>query len=546
MGEVEGRERAASLRDYLRIVKRRQWVILQALLLVPVATLLWSLQQDKLYEANAQVLIGRQNLAAQLQGVPDPYQNQSPDRVLQTQANLARVPHVAAEVVDSTGYDGSVGDFLSSSSVSPKANADLLEFKVRARSAHLAQQLATAYANEYRRYRNELDTVALENARKGLQQRLGELRRELRPEQRRSSDLYQNLVEREQELETLQALQISNASVVQRATDAAQVAPRPVRNAILGVALGLFLGLLVAFLWEALDTRTRTSDELERGLRLPLLGRLPAPPRRLRRQHKLITIERPQTAGAEAFRLLRLNIEFVNYGKKPGAVLVTSALRDEGKSTTAANLAVSFARSGSSVALVDLDLRRPYLHRIFEGEARPGLTEVALGRARLDDALAPIYVSRTSSKRRTLGARSRNGSGSPASAAFHLLAAGPLPPNPGEFVGQRAVTEIIQELRERFDVVLIDTPPVLQVGDTMAVAPRVDALLLVARLQSLRRHHMKELRRVLAGAPVSVIGFAVTAAETESGYGYAPYDYEPYDQRKEAAAKDVLEAEARS
>jgi succinoglycan biosynthesis transport protein ExoP len=545
LGEVEGRERAASLRDYLRIVKRRQWVILQALLLVPVATLLWSLQQDKLYEANAQVLIGRQNLAAQLQGVPDPYQNQSPDRVLQTQANLARVPHVAAEVVDSTGYDGSVGDLLSSSSVSPKANADLLEFKVRARSADLAQQLATAYANEYRRYRNELDTVALENARKGLQQRLSELRRELRPEQRRSSDLYQNLVEREQELETLQALQISNASVVQRATDAAQVAPRPVRDAILGVALGLFLGLLLAFLWEALDTRTRSSDELERGLRLPLLGRLPAPPRRLRRLHKLITIERPQTAGAEAFRLLRLNIEFLNYGKKPGAILVTSALRDEGKSTTAANLAVAFARAGSSVALVDLDLRRPYLHRVFGGEPRPGLTDVALGRARLDDALAPIYVSRTPKGRKLRGG-SHNGSGSPASAAFHLLAAGPLPPNPGEFVGQRAVAEVIDQLREHFDVVLIDTPPVLQVGDTMAVAPRVDALLLVARLQSLRRHHMKELRRVLAGAPVSVIGFAVTAAETESGYGYAPYDYEPYDQRKEAAAKDVLEAEARS
>ena len=544
MGEIEGRERAASLRDYLRIVKRRQWVILQALILVPVMAVLWSLQQDKLYEANAQVLIGRQNLAAQLQGVPDPYQNQSPDRVLQTQANLARVPHVAAEVVDSTGYDGSVGDFLSSSSVSPKANADLLEFTVRARSADLAQQLATAYANAYRRYRNELDTVALENAREGLQQRLRELRRELRPAQRRSSDLYQNLVEREQELETLQALQISNASVVQRATGAAQVAPRPLRNAILGVALGLFLGLLLAFLWEALDTRTRTSDELERGLRLPLLGRLPVPPRRLRRQDKLITIEQPQTAGAEAFRLLRLNIEFVNYGKKPGAILVTSALTDEGKSTTAANLAVAFASAGSSVALVDLDLRRPYLHRIFGGQPRPGLTDVAVGGARLDDALAPIYVSRTS-KRRKLGGKSRNGSGSPASAAFHLLAAGPLPPNPGEFVGQRAVAEIIHELRERFDVVLIDTPPLLQVGDTMAVAPHVDALLLVARLQTLRRHHLKELRRVLAGAPVSVIGFAVTAAETESGYGYAPYDYEPYEQRKEAA-KDVLEAEARS
>ena len=516
--------------------------MLQALILVPAAAVVFSLQQEKLYEATAQVLIGRQNLGAQFDGISDVPQNAPPDRIIQTEANLARVTHVAEEVVKATGYPGSVEDFLDSSSVSPKQNADLLEFKVRARSPEAAEQLATSYANQYRQYRRELDTSALAKSREGLQRAL----QDLRAEGQRSSPAYSGLLEKLQELNTREALQQSNAFVIQSATDAVQVVPRPVRNAILGIALGLVLGLGLAFLWEALDTRIRTSDEIEEALGLPLLGRLPAPPRRLRKKNKLITIEQPDRAGAEAFRLLRLNIEFLNYGKKPGAILVTSALAEEGKSTTAANLAVAFARSGTSVALVDLDLRRPYLHRLFDTGGRPGLTQVAMRKTGLDSALSPVVVAPPSSGRfRHAEGNGRHGQSSGASTVVHVLATGPLPPNPGEFVGHSTVASVIEELRQRFDVVIIDTPPLLQVGDAMAIAPQADSLLLVTRLEALRRQHIKELRRALAGAPVAASGFVVTGAEAETGYGYGPYDYEPYERRKKLEG-DVIETETRA
>lgn len=259
------------MRDYLHVLRRRKWIVLQAVVLVPAAALAVSLQQSKLYEASADVLISRQNLAAMLTGTPDPTASQQPDRLLQTQADLARVRAVAARVVEETGFDGTANDFLAQSSVSAKANADLLVFKVSDRDREDAARLATEYARQYRIYRNELDTAALQRAKSEVTRRL----RQLESAGQQGSALYASLADKEQQLSTLQALQTSNASVVQTAEGARQIQPRPVRNAILGLALGLILGLGLAFLFEAVDARVRSSDEVERELDTPLLGRLP-------------------------------------------------------------------------------------------------------------------------------------------------------------------------------------------------------------------------------------------------------------------------------
>jgi capsular exopolysaccharide synthesis family protein len=206
--------------------------------------------------------------------------------------------------------------------------------------------------------------------------------------------------------------------------------------------------------------------------------------------------------------MLRTNLEFVNLERDARSIMVTSAVQAEGKSTTVANLAVAYARAGRRVVLVDLDLRRPFVEKFFGLEGRPGVTDVALGRLDLDHALIPVEISRPGlTESRTV------------SGELEVLPTGALPPDAGEFVGTRALGAILRNLRDRFDIVLVDAPPLLKVGDALALSARVDALIVVSRLRVVRRGMLAELQRILSAAPADRLGFAVTDAGSEDGYG---------------------------
>jgi polysaccharide biosynthesis transport protein len=506
-----------SLRGYLSTLRRRKWILLQALVLVPLSALLFSLRQETLYEAEAEVLISRQNLAAALTGTSDPLAFQQAERLLQTQASLARVPEVARRVlaeVEAPGYDARA--FLDASEVATQPNADLLTFSVVDPDAGLAQRLANEYARQFAQYRSELDTANLGRARAEVTAQM----RELEEAGERQSGLYTALADQEQQLRMLEVLQTSNASVVRAADESTQVQPRPLRNLALGLVLGLLLGVGIAFLWETLDTRLRRPEDIAETLGLTLLGRLPPPPRKIQKDNHLIMLEDPTAPGAEAFRVLRTNLEFSSLDQEVRTLMVTSALPGEGKSTTAANLAATVARAGKRVALVDLDLRRPFLHEFFDLGGRPGLTNVALGQVALRDALVPIAVAEEGNEKRD-GPRA-NGHDRGAGYLF-VLPSGPSPPNPGEFVGADAVRRILSSLSEEADLVVVDSPPVLRVGDALTLSSKVDAVLIVVRQGLIRRDTAQELRRALEGLPAPVLGFAVTGNRPDSTYGYRYY-----------------------
>jgi polysaccharide biosynthesis transport protein len=510
----------SNLRDYLTTLRRRKWLIAQAVVLLPAVAIALSLHQQKLFRAHAEVLLSHQNLANQLTGTSDPTQFQQPDRVAQTQADLARVPEVARRTLAAAGLSGRTPDaFLEQSRVTATTNTDLLDFAVTDPSASVAATLVNAYAKEFAAYRGELDTAALRRARNEVRHRIATLAKA----GARKSELYATLVSKEQTLGTMEALQTSNAVPVRSADGAAQVQPRTVRNAILGLVLGVVLGLGLAFLWEALDTRVRTADEIGESLGLPLLARLPEPPRRFRKDDKLVMVDDAHDGQAEAFRMLRTSLDFVRLDQRIRTIVITSAVEKEGKSTTAANLAVALARAGQRVALVDVDLRRPYLDRFFNQANGGGLTEVALGRKALSDALSPITLALEQAGNSVNG----NGRRSVSTVGdLQVLVAGPLPPNAGEFVGSAPVVEILDELRERFDTVLIDAPPLLHVGDALTLGARADAFILVTRLNLVRRPMLAELRRILESTPAKGLGFVITGAEAEDGYRYgARYDY---------------------
>ena len=519
---------ASTLRDYLQVVRRRKWIILQAVLLVPLAAVALALRQDKVYQASAEVLIEHRNLANVLTGTSGSDIYQSVERIQETQAELASTPKVAERVLEASGLKTrSVEGVLASCSAFAKPESNLLVFTCSDYDPAVAVQLATEYANQFREYRRELDTMSIRQALTKVRTRIATLRRDGDT----SSDLHRSLVEREGLLETMEALQTANAEVVRPAKYAYQIYPRPFRNGVIGLILGLVLGLGLALLREALDTRVRSAEEIGEQLGLPLLARLPEPPRRLRKANQPVMLAEPNSVAAEPFRMLRTNLDFVRLDRDVKTIMVTSAVEAEGKSTTAANLAIALARAGQRVVLVDLDLRRPFIHRFFGLAARPGLTHVALGHASLDEAIAPVpLVVDTAAS----GARGRNGNGTArVEGVLEVLLAGPSPPNLGEFVGTRAVRDVLAELRERADVVIIDSAPLLVVGDAMALSGSVDGMILVTRMNVARRPLLRELERVLASAPTQKLGFVVTAAEASDEYRYGnAYYYRSYEREQ--------------
>ncbi|MGH3135771.1 MAG: division plane positioning ATPase MipZ, partial [Gaiellaceae bacterium] len=428
-----------------------------------------SSREDALYSASSQVLLKYQSLASGLTGIQDlSTVYQDPQRVAQTQTQIAMSPDVARRVVAAAKIPGlDVGAFLGSASVLAATDSDILNFNITYGDGETAAKLATIHAQEFIAHRRELDTESLVAARKELRGRIEEL------EQTgfQDSPVLARLVESEQQLRTMEALQTANASLLRPATGAGQVQPRPQRAAVLGVMLGLMLGIGLAFVRDAFDTRVRSSAEIGETLGTTLLARIPAPPKKLRDHNRLVMTASPNGPHAEAFRMLRANLEFVNLDRGARSIMVTSALEEEGKSTTVANLAVALARAGQKVVLVDLDLRRPAIGRFFGiAGSEPGVTNVVVGSVPLDRAL--VEVVRMPGARGGAAHVAGNGAGTDADGAgstsgagvLKVLTSGPVPRDPGEFVNTTRLAATLEQLTQMFDFVLIDTPPLLSVG----------------------------------------------------------------------------------
>ena len=524
---------AVTLHDYLRVVRRRKWMVVQAALLLTLAAVAYSLHQQKRYEASADVLLSAENLSATVPGTSVNGLSQDPERTTQTQAQVARVPEVVQGALDQVSGTGlTAADFLANSSVSTSPTSDILTFAVTNPDRALAKQLANAYAQSYSTYRQHLYTDSIERAIADVDQRLQRLDRtgaSLKSGRGAGlgvltayGALYSSLVDRQETLQSMQALQPSVASVLRQADGAVLTQPKTVRNGALGLVVGLVLGLGLAFLREALETRVRTTAEVSARLGgLPLLGRLPRPPKGLQRSEKLVMLEDPASSQAEAFRMLRANLDFMTLDRDARTIMITSALEQEGKSTTVANLAVAFARAGKRVVLVDLDLRRPVLARFFDLEG-PGLTQVALGQVPLEEALTRIVITDPPSPKRRLALRrgaDRNGNVTrELLGELEVLPSGPIPPDPGEFVSSPALGKILGALRERAEVVLVDAPGALDVGDVVALASRVDAIVVVARSKVLRRRTLAELDRLLTMVRAPALGFVATGEGEDESY----------------------------
>lgn len=310
------------------------------------------------------------------------------------------------------------------------------------------------------------------------------------------------------------------ATVVDPASEPrSPISPNPKRNLALGLIFGVLLGIGVAILREALDTSIKTGNQLEDLVDAPLLGTIAFDSTAV--ATPLISSLDTYAPRAEAFRVLRTNLQFIDPDVTRKVFVITSSLPAEGKTTTAVNLALALAEGGEKVALLEGDLRRPKVSEYLRLEPSVGLTTVLLGRVPLNGALQPT-----------------------AHEGLDVLTSGSTPPNPAELLKSRGMAAVIAELRESHDVVLIDAPPLLPVTDGALLAAQADGALLVVRHGKTTTDQVSvAISRLdnVGAKPVGII-LNMTPAKGGGGYGYGyGYGYAPNVKTGTSSSNPTLE-----
>lgn len=275
--------------------------------------------------------------------------------------------------------------------------------------------------------------------------------------------------------------------------------PKALQNLALGLVLGATIGVAVALVHESFDTRIRSLRDLGLASDRAVLGAVGFDASA--KEHPLIEARDRYGRRAEAMRRLRTNLQFVSASGSVRAVVVTSSVPGEGKTTTAANLALTLSDSGLRVILVDGDLRRPSVGELMGLEQTAGLTTVLIGQADLRDVIQPWGADQ-----------------------LDVLASGPVPPNPSELLGSPAMAEILAELRRAYDVVVIDSPPLLPVTDGAILAKMGDGTLIVVGAGRTRREELRSALAELDSVGAPVLGVVLNKIRTREmsyrGYGY--------------------------
>lgn len=502
-------------REYLTVLARRKWLIAAVTALVAASAVLFSLLQVKEYASKGRLLLVRPQSVFPTADSPS-----DPD-YLQTEI----------EIVESEGVRALVGERLGSA---PKVSAvqvgttAIIEVTTVGRGPRSAAASTNAYMDAYLEFRRRQSGDAIAATRReiqatvdDLQARIDDLSNRLRAtpcpatgdcpardalEQERDARLTEQIPFRQRLAELNIDASATNVGAVVNPGSVPDdpVRPTPVRNALLGLAFGLMLGVPLALTFEYLDDSVRDEEDVERAVPgLPVLALIP--PDRSRREkndRRVVALSHPTAPPAEAYRRLRTAVRSLAVDRPLRWVQITSAIESEGKTTTAANLGFVLSRAGDRVIIVSWDLRQPRLHEQFQVSNKVGLVTVLLGEATLAQALQPVTDD----------------------GRLFILAAGPAPPNPSDLLSSVRAREVLAQLRAEPATVLFDCPPVLPVADATILAEQVDGTLLVARAGASSRKRMARALGVLRQAGAPVLGTVLHTASVESAYGYG-YGY---------------------
>jgi receptor protein-tyrosine kinase len=425
-------------------------------------------------------------------------------------------PRIANQVISELALRESAADLLKRVTASADTGTNNIAIQAIDASPAEAAAIANGFAEQYVAWSRDMQAGSIKTAADDVQRRLTDAQKQIvsieatataspsdQARLQAARSLYSTLADKLEQLRIAEQLATGAGSVLASATiDPAPVSPRPVRDGALGLVIGLFVGLVCAFLAEGLDTRIKTADEAGVIYAAPVLANIPTEKVSKADLLRLTLAERPGSPAAEAYRMLRNNLGFVNFDKGIKTILVTSAVPSEGKSTVAANLATVLSRAGSKVVLVVCDFYLPAAERFFDLDYTVGLSSVLAGSSSLSEALQqPAGFENLS-----------------------VITSGPLPPNPSELLGSEAMHRLVDALRESADWVILDSAPVLATADAAAANRWVDGVLVVARLGVTKRDAAHAGYEQLCNVGARILGLAVWGPmDTVTSRGYYGY-----------------------
>jgi len=466
MEQPQPESQLIDLREFFRVLRRRKWVVLIACIVVVGVALGVVYLRTPLYTSRAEVEVQPSTTDEQLQDIN---METEATRVTQEQVAALAAPALGVNAGSARQLERVANDVV----VSVPPNTTYLNIDCTATAAAQAQACARAFSDAYveervaraqDRYDAELAGISAEiklanrqlRSLEALPADTGADRREIR----RRIDRQNQIILAAQALAFAIPSPSPTAAVASRSADLPEVpSNKPfVLAAALGLLLGGVVGVGLAFILERMDVCVGDRAGMEAALGAPVLATVPlVRDRRRKREPTLITRDEPRSQAAEAYRTARPTLLYLAQQDSVKVVAVTGAGDEEGKSTATANLAASLAIAGETVVAVSCDLRKPRLHTFFERDNEKGLSDVLNGTLPWKDVLQETDIDRLT-----------------------LIASGPVPPNPAELLGAESMTVLLDDLRQEFDLILLDTPPALIVGDTVTLIPKTDRVLVVA------------------------------------------------------------------
>jgi tyrosine-protein kinase len=510
---------SVELRDYLTVLRRQLALIVAITLLGAAAAAAFSLRRPRLYESTTSVLV-----RAITTNAFDPGQRVDQQLNMFNQRQIAQSQPVAALAAKTLRTTATPDELLEHVDADVPANSQVIRIHYRDPVPAAAQRGAAAFATAYLDFRRSDAELQAKTSRAGLQSDLTKLSKELSQAQKTAADpdastaargaaaakaqsLNNRIANLQNQLLAFTGLDFTPGTVITPADlPASPATPKPRTDVGVGLLVGLFLGVVLAFVRDRSDGRLRGREDLAGRLNRPVLATIPPlsarvrQPGRLRwsrrRPDNLVTLEQPASPAAESYRTLRARLARLASQLDCRTVMVVSAGVGEGKSTTAANLAVVLAETGKDVLLVSADLRRPRVHRFFDLPNTAGLGDVladgAASSAELWSAAPNLWV----------------------------LPSGPTPPRPSALMDSDAMRRFLKEQRDRFDFIILDCPPALVVADALALAPLVDAILVVADAKSGDRAAVSRLAEELEQVGGSVVGAVLNRSSRASTSSY--------------------------
>ncbi len=512
------------LKKYGTILWHWAWLIVLGTLLGAGIAYLSSRLTTPVYAASTTLLV---NEAPSSGRTADYTSILTSERLAQTYSAMMTKQPVVKAALEDLHSDAAPETLPARISVNLVRDTQLMVLQVESEDPQLAMNLANAIPTAFSRQNAAVQTERYADSKANLTKEIDALKEQIAAKQTeinaigtasnptQEADLARSQTELTQLRQSLtyllqsyenirlaEAQSTSNIVVVEPATlPISPVRPRVVQNTLLGALLGLMLSIGLVFLIEYLDDRIRSPEQIDKVLKLPVVGLIAKMGNGYHGTGKrqLIALREPRSPVVEAFRSLRTNIQFAGVDQPIRTLLVTSAGPSEGKTTVAANLAVVMAQAGHKVALIDCDLRRPTLHTQFNQVNRAGLTDVILrDPGQWSDLTLPSGVPNLS-----------------------LLLSGLLPPNPSELLGSKRMHQLVDYLHQCNDVVIIDAPPLLPVTDALVLAPLTDGVLMVVDFGGTRIGEAIQGKAQLDQSGARILGVVMNKIPTgRRGYAY--------------------------